>query len=184
MGFGERDRDFDNWERKGPLKPRRQYVPTAADTADTWRTSSGNSAGAGPRQRLQLKPRTVSGESASSASGAQRSSSIFGSAKPVDTAKREKEIESKLDVSHPSAPRSDRRGSSSDKPVESLSKRFDVLRTEDDDDEEGEGEAKKQEEELKEEPKEEPKEEQQQSTEAPAAADDGEWETVGKSARH
>ena len=45
------------------------------------------------RQRLQLAKRTVPADQ--SASGA--SSSIFGGAKPVDTAKKEKEIEDKLD---------------------------------------------------------------------------------------
>ena len=47
------------------------------------------------RQRLQLAKRTVPAEQ--SASGGASSSAIFGGAKPVDTAKKEKEIEDKMD---------------------------------------------------------------------------------------
>ena len=50
----------------------------------------------GPKERpkLKLQPRSKPKENASGSS--ERSSSIFGSAKPVDTAAREREIENRL----------------------------------------------------------------------------------------
>ncbi len=48
------------------------------------------------RPRLKLQPRTKPTEQANKAPAPERSSSIFGNAKPVDTAAREREIEDKL----------------------------------------------------------------------------------------
>ena len=49
------------------------------------------------RPRLNLKPRTDRAESSEESEGTSKSS-IFGSAKPVDTAKKEAEIDQKLQV--------------------------------------------------------------------------------------
>ena len=56
------------------------------------------------RPRLQLKPRTkapdAKPEEKSAAPAAERSASIFGSARPVDTAAKEREIEERLLKQH------------------------------------------------------------------------------------
>ena len=51
------------------------------------------------RPRLKLQPRTTDKtESNEQSEGTNKASSIFGGAKPVDTAKKEAEIEQKLQV--------------------------------------------------------------------------------------
>ncbi|PYI21050.1 translation initiation factor 4B [Aspergillus violaceofuscus CBS 115571] len=154
-------RDFNNWERKGPLSPpapvregrprsnegpgfrrsspawgegrshegpshegrsqdgsrpprrefqeRQERTPTAADLDNAWRSrmrpdqpkeaSNPPSPAAAPaapaapsRPKLNLQKRTVT-ESSSPAAGGESKASIFGGAKPIDTAAREKEVE-------------------------------------------------------------------------------------------
>lgn len=108
------DRNYDNWERRGPLPPleddnnnkfqrgprppRAEREPEQADVVDNWRSADAKPAPAGEpavaksagRPKLNLAPRTKPLEENTSVN---RSSSLFGAAKPVDTAKKLQEIE-------------------------------------------------------------------------------------------
>lgn len=97
---GDRRRDgggFDRYERGGSSGGDRYERRGGYDRSD--RRSPEREA---PRERpkLQLSKRTVAEEEQKEAAAAAQSS-IFGGAKPVDTTKREKEIEEKLKKPHP-----------------------------------------------------------------------------------
>lgn len=161
------DRDYDNWERRGPLPPSRggdrprrggdrPFAPrdSPADNASSWRRgpdSGAPSAGRGPAERpkINLAPRTVSSESAGSASSSSnRSSSIFGGAKPVDTTKKLLEVEErqkqfeqeKLEAERlareKQRQKEEERKLKDQEREEKLRKRFELLNTEGDEDEE------------------------------------------------
>ncbi|XP_018422967.1 PREDICTED: eukaryotic translation initiation factor 4B [Nanorana parkeri] len=70
------------------------------DRSDKWNGSSRNEEERGPvqRPRLNLKPRTAPKEEVTGGAPAPstRAASIFGGAKPVDTAAREREVEERL----------------------------------------------------------------------------------------
>lgn len=105
--YGER-RDYGDRDRYGGGRDdfgRGGYNRSAADDDSSWRRSAPEiperrdveRRDVAPRQaerpRLQLQKRTVSKDGESSAA---KSTSIFGAAKPIDTTKKEKEIEEKL----------------------------------------------------------------------------------------
>uniref|UniRef100_A0A060SYJ3 ARAD1A12760p n=1 Tax=Blastobotrys adeninivorans TaxID=409370 RepID=A0A060SYJ3_BLAAD len=158
------DRDYDNWERRGPLPPARggdrprrggdrPFPPrdSPADNASSWRRGpdSGAPAARGPAERpkINLAPRTVSSESAGSASST-RSSSIFGGAKPVDTSKKLLEVEErqkkfeqeKLEAERlareKQRQKEEERKLKDQEREEKLRKRFELLNTEGDEEEE------------------------------------------------
>lgn len=107
----EDGRDYDNWEHRGPppahaneskfrsprFHDKEEREPEKADLVDNWRSVESKSKSPEPvatkpagRPKLNLAPRSKPLESSSNAN---RSSSLFGSAKPVDTAKKLQEIE-------------------------------------------------------------------------------------------
>jgi len=80
-GFGRSAADDDNsWRRSAPEIPERRDIPPERERNE--------------RPRLQLQKRSDRPEDAGPKSAS--SASIFGAAKPIDTSKREKEIEEKL----------------------------------------------------------------------------------------
>ncbi|KAH8024028.1 hypothetical protein HPB51_020786 [Rhipicephalus microplus] len=96
-GFGDRDQGFDRgFERRGGLggydRPRDRDYDRDRDSAPR------------ERKKLQLKPRSVPVEANKEAAAVPKapepapkaSSAIFGGARPVDTAAREREIEARL----------------------------------------------------------------------------------------
>ncbi|ANB13199.1 hypothetical protein AWJ20_1481 [Sugiyamaella lignohabitans] len=165
-----KERDFDNWERRGPLPPRRrepreprepregkERPVTEADNNSDWRGSRGGPSASGQttapragRKKLDLKPRTVSAGSSNDAPSPNDShrSSVFGSAKPVDTTKKLEEVGEKY-VQHEHErfeaekkhrdeikAREEERKQKDEAKAEQLRKRFEVLKTEDDDEDE------------------------------------------------
>ncbi|PSN46106.1 Eukaryotic translation initiation factor 4B [Blattella germanica] len=91
---GDRDRDFGG-SRSG-FGPRRYGQGSDFEREGGFRRDDGPPAEPKQRQKLALKPRSTPEEPAAPAPVAAQAS-IFGGAKPVDTAAREKEIEERLE---------------------------------------------------------------------------------------
>lgn len=183
-------RNYDSWERKGPLstgrrefsgprRERREPEPTAADLDDNWRSHKNVPSYEKPaRRKLNLAPRTISSES--QAAAGPRSTSLFGNAKPVDTAKKEFEIaekQAKINEQRKIKHEEQQKAKENQK-AESLRKGFAALSTDDNDEEPA--------------PKTEAKNDQEEK-EVPSVADvreelttskeeleTGDWETVSR----